>query len=64
MKWEYKTLVVGLDGLNELGADGWELVAALPELYQTDHLHTQSGAGNMRVVLKRPLKDDLELVNE
>jgi len=28
-RWEYKTIYADVDRLNELGADGWELVATV-----------------------------------
>lgn len=47
MKWEYRTLVGYLlqdDKLNNLGADGWELVAVIPE----------TGHGVREYIFKRP----------
>ncbi|MCS6906508.1 MAG: DUF4177 domain-containing protein [Anaerolineales bacterium] len=57
--WEYRVLSVGSawrgprdevleEALNELGAEGWEVISVLAHDY---------GGGKVRVVAKRPLTD-------
>ncbi len=48
-RWTYRVKIVeriDADALNELGADGWELIAATP-----------SGEGWMELIFKRPAPD-------
>lgn len=60
MKWEFKSVIINLDGANKLGEEGWELVSVTPEHQSL----AESPTPLLRFTFKRPLKEDEELLKE
>ena len=58
MQWEYKVTRSNQDGLNQLGKDGWELVASCVENSPT------FGREVVTHYLKRPLQKADQLLTE
>ena len=60
-RWEYQSIYVDLEleevdeVLDEYGADGWELVSAVPVLGSTKRSGTSVTLG-IRYVFKRPIR--------